>query len=181
MLPQIDGGASHPTRAVSRLQRSALEVTMAVIILAGILFVLAAIALAVFARGGAKEPVTTAGNIAPEVAPTTSLELDRKTRQLLIQRGFEIVRVDPDDGGGPGFVAEDRTPVSGQKVYARAFALEKGERVTAAMVQAALDAAHAEGLNKTILISSNGFTDEAILSARDTPAELIAGVDVLRT
>jgi restriction endonuclease len=146
---------------------------MGVIVLAGILFLFAVIALAVFARGGAKEPQTTAGMPAPVTPPASGAEMDRVARELLTSRGFKIVRVDPDDGGGPGFVAEDATPVTGQKVYARAFAMEIGQPVTAPMVQAALDASHAEGFNKTLLISPTGFSDEAILGARESAAELI--------
>ena len=136
--------------------------------LTSLLTLLALIAL-FFMRGGAREPVTHVG-ILPASARASPVE---RAEQLIAALGLEIVRRDPDEGTGPGFVADSRSAIDPQRVYVRAFNLPPEERVRAPDVVAAIDVAKSEGFNKTLLVSANGFTDEALLAADGSVAELI--------
>jgi hypothetical protein len=140
---------------------------MGILLLTSFLLVVALVAL-LFMRGGAGEPVTHAGPV--HASGLTAVE---RAEHLIRALGMQIVRRDPDEGTGPGFVADSRSRNNPQRVYVRAFDLPPEERVRAPEVIAAIDVAKSEGFNKTLLVSENGFTDEAVLAADDTVAELI--------
>ncbi len=128
--------------------------------------------LFLFLRGGAHEPTTApAGGVAHFATPERTV--GARAERLMQALALEIVRRDPDQGDGPSFVARTIEPTNRQEVYVRAFNLPEDERVRGPDVIATVDFAHAEGFNKAILVSPNGFTDEALLAARDTIAELI--------
>lgn len=147
---------------------------MGVFILAGFIAGLVIIAL-MFTRGGAKEPVSRVWPDDPRSTPaptSTRAELEELTRRAIAGWGLRIERFDPNDEKDSfGVLAADPTPITGGKVYVRAFA----NAVNEADVQAQLDAARDEGVSKLILISQLGFSDEAILAAQDTIAELVDG------
>jgi hypothetical protein len=140
---------------------------MGIILLTTLLTALAVVAL-LFMRGSAGEPVTHAGP--PHVPVRSAVE---RAEQLIHALGFQIDRRDPDEGTGPGFVAHSLSRTNPQRIYVRAFELPPDERVRAPDVIAAVDVAKSEGFNKMMLVSPTGFTDEAVLAADDTVAELI--------
>jgi hypothetical protein len=142
---------------------------MGILILTTILLVTGLAAL-MFLRGGAREPVTVTGP-APPVPSRRTME-DRAV-QLIGAMGLSIERRDGDERSGPGFVAVRNSDDRPERVYVQIFELPSGERVREPDVIAALDVARSEGFNKTLLLSANGFTDEAVLAAEGSIAELI--------
>jgi hypothetical protein len=148
---------------------------MGILLVTSILLLLLALPL-IFLRGGAREPVTAMGR--PTAIP--SAEIDLAAEQLVRALGLEIVRRDPDEGDGPAFVTANASPTNRQLIYVRAFHLPSGARVREPEVVAAIDFARSEGFHKTILISPNGFSDEALLAAEDSIAELIDDVALSR-
>jgi hypothetical protein len=138
---------------------------MGVLILASILVIIAIAAL-MFTRGGATEPVTSVG---PPAAPSLRANLSENTERALSVLGLAVERRE----ASATWIASN----ADNRVLVRAF--ENGP-VRGPDVQAAIDFARSEGVNKTILIATNGFTDEAILAARDTPTELLDSVDLER-
>ena len=148
---------------------------MGVLLVTCLLLLLLAVPL-IFLRGGAREPVTALAG--PTAIP--SAEIDLAAEQLVRALGLEVLRRDPDEGDGPAFVATNVSRDNRQLVYVRAFHLPAGERVREPDVVSAIDFARGEGFHKTILISPNGFTDEAQLAAEDSIAELIDDVSLAR-
>jgi hypothetical protein len=146
---------------------------MAALLLAGFILIFVLGALAVFARGGAGETVSTISRT--PVTTVDPVELEALTRRAIGRMGLQIDRTDPLESDGFGFLAIDPAPYGGGRVYVRTFARSSGERASEADIQRALDAAKDEAANKLILISPAGFTDDAILAARETIAELIDG------
>ncbi len=63
-------------------------------------------------------------------------------------------------------------PVVGQRLSLRLLPSD-AEPVGAAQVQAAADVARGEGLDKVILVSPAGFSDEALALAEGAPVELM--------
>src|SRR5688500_938114 len=144
---------------------------MATLILASVLALVLMIAL-MFSRGGAREPATAMGP-SPGRPRLDADQLAKRTEEFLRVRGFSIERREPADGRSTVYIAASAEPMVGGRVYVYTMSLDEPAR--AADVQSAIDAARGEGLNKAILISPSGFSDEAILSAADTPTELIDG------
>ena len=145
---------------------------MSALLLAGVLLLFVIAALALGARGGASEPASTAPR---KLLVTDIAELEDLTRRAISRMGLRIERVDPLESDGFGFLAVDSSPITGRRVYVRTIARTSGERAGAADIQAALDAAQDEGVNKLVLVSPTGFSDEAILSGQGTIAELLDG------
>jgi hypothetical protein len=148
---------------------------MGILLVTSILLLLLAVPL-IFLRGGARETASVIGR--PTAIP--SAEIDLAAEQLVRVLGLQIVRRDPDEGDGPAFVTTNVSPNNRQLIYVRAFHLPSGERVREPEVVSSIDFARSEGFHKTILISPNGFTDEALLAAEDTIAELIDDVALSR-
>ncbi len=143
---------------------------MGPLILAGFLFLVVVLLFAMFARGGPKEPEST---LPGQFVVRDRIELEDLTRRLIQRLGLRIERRDDSDGRGIGFLAIDPVPIVGQRIYVEMFALPQGERVTEAEVQAAIDAAKDDAVHKVVLVSPGGFSDEAILAARDSIVELL--------
>src|SRR5687767_8146986 len=113
---------------------------MGILLLTSLLIGLAIIAL-FFMRGGAHEPVTH-HEILPSSPRSSPVE---RAEQLISALDLEILRRDPDEGNGPGFVAQNRSQTNPQRFYVRAFDLPPEERVRAPDVVAAIDVARSEG------------------------------------
>jgi hypothetical protein len=172
---------------------------MGILILASILVTLAIVAL-LFARGGAKETATataarremfgaTAGRDLPEEPPLTrprnepSQAMIDKVNALVAALGLTVETPLEQDGHAAAYIAIGDALGNRQRVYVRAFDLALGQLVPAVEVSNALDFARSEGLHKTILVTTTSFSDEAILAASGTTAELIDGAklhDMLR-
>lgn len=152
---------------------------MGFLVIAAVVAVALLVALALYSKGGAKEPSTATG----PVRPTNPVQLEEEALRLISLLGLEIERSDRDERRGTVYRTIDRTPVTGQRVYVRTFALAPGELATASDVQSVLDEIKQDNFNRALLISPNGFSDEAILAADATSIELIdrAGLnDLLR-
>ena len=151
---------------------------MGVLLLTGFLAVVAVVAL-IFLRGGPREPMTSEPMPLPRTAARQevpgALSSGARAEQLVRALGLEIGRREADEGDGPAFVATEASSTNGQRIYVRVFDLPPGEHVRGPDVIAALDVARGEGFHKTLLISSNGFSDEAVLAAEGSIAELFDG------
>lgn len=148
---------------------------MGILVLTAVL-VLVFAGLMLFTRGGAKEVATAAGPRL-ETFPRPGIDdIGDVTERLMERLGLRVERREPDDGRGPGYVAETPDPITGGKVYVRAFRLAEGQTVQSQDVQAAILTARDEGMTKAILVAPNGFSDEARLAAEDTATELVDGV-----
>jgi hypothetical protein len=149
---------------------------MDTLLLAGVVVVALFLLLALFARGGATEPVTPRG-LPPEAAGIAKLtlpELASITTRLFNELGFAKVSQD-DFPNRCDLVMEDPTPITGQRVYIRAVQTPESGAVESAEVQAALDTARGGSLSKAIVVTTGPFSDEARLLSKDTALELIDG------
>ncbi len=149
---------------------------MDTLLLAGFVIIALFVLLALFARGGATEPLTPKG-LPPEAAGIAKLalpELASVTSRLFNELGFTKVSED-DFPDRCDLVMEDPTPITGQKVYIRAVLTPESGAVESAEVQAALDTARGENLSKAILVTTGPFSDEARLVSKETSLELIDG------
>jgi hypothetical protein len=149
---------------------------MDTLLLAGVIIVALFLLLALFARGGATEPVTPTG-LPPEAAGIAKLtlpELASITSRLFNELGFTKVSQN-DFSDRCDLVMHDPTPITGQRVYIRAVLTPESGAVESAHVQAALDTARGENLSKAIVVTTGLFSDEARLVSRDAALELIDG------
>jgi hypothetical protein len=149
---------------------------MDTLVLAGVIVVALFLLLALFARGGATEPVTPKGLPAEAagVAKLTLPELSSITSRLFNELGFTgVARNDFPDRCD--LRMEDPTPVTGQRVYIRILLTPESGAVESAQVQAALDTARGESLSKAVVVTTGPFSDEAQLVAKDAAVELIDG------
>lgn len=158
---------------------------MDTLVLAGVIVVALFLLLALFARGGATEPVTPKG-LPAEVANLSTLtlpELTSITSRLFNELGFSKVS-ENDFSDRADLVMENPTPITGQRVYIRALLKPESGAVESAQVQAAVDTARGEELSKAIVVTNGPFSDEARLLAKDTALELIDGAalgEMIRT
>ncbi len=149
---------------------------MDTLLLAGVVVVTLFLLLALFARGGATEPVTRSG-LPPEAAAIAKLtlpELASITSRLFNELGFAKTSQN-DFPDRTDLVMEDPTPITGQRVYIRAVLTPESGAVESAQVQAALDTARGENLSKAIVVTTGPFSDEARLVSKDAALELIDG------
>jgi hypothetical protein len=147
---------------------------MDTLLLAGVVVVALFLLLALFARGGATEPVTPSGvpAHAAGIAKLTLSELASITSRLFNELGFARTAQN-DFPDRVDLVMEDPTPITGQRVYIRAVLTPESGAVESAQVQAALDTARGENLSKAIVVTTGPFSDEARLVAKDAALELI--------
>lgn len=168
---------------------------MAILLLTSVL-VLALIAFLTFAKPGPKEAFTNSprrGTMAAGVHPNANPEypastrvpprrdlvaasVGEKTESLMKAMGLEVVQTIDEDGRSLGYIARgDVLAENPQKVYVRAFDRVLGDWIPGYEVAGAIEFARSEGFNRTILVSTSGFSDDAILAAQGTTAELIDG------
>jgi len=147
---------------------------MDTLLLAGVVVVALFLLLALFARGGATEPVTSSGvpAYAAGIAKLTLPELASITSRLFNELGFTKT-AQSDFPDRTDLVMEDPTPITGQRVYIRAVLTPESGAVESAQVQAALDTARGENLSKAIVVTTGPFSDEARLVSKDASLELI--------
>ena len=147
---------------------------MDTLLLAGVVVVALFLLLALFARGGATEPVTASGvpAYAAGIAKLTLPELASITSRLFNELGFTKT-AQSDFPDRTDLVMEDPTPITGQRVYIRAVLTPESGAVESAQVQAALDTARGENLSKAIVVTTGPFSDEARLVSKDASLELI--------
>ncbi len=150
--------------------------SMDTLVLAGVIVVALFLVLALFARGGATEPVTPKG-LPPEAAAVATLtlpELASITSRLFNELGFSKVSQD-DFEDRCDLVMQDPTPITGQRVYIRTLLRPESGAVESSQVQAAMDTARGENLSKAIVVTTGPFSDEARLLSQDAAVELIDG------
>jgi hypothetical protein len=147
---------------------------MDTLLLAGVVVLALFLLLALFARGGATEPVTPSGvpAYAAGIAKLTLPELASITSRLFNELGFTKT-AQSDFPDRTDLVMEDPTPIMGQRVYIRAVLTPESGAVESAQVQAALDTARGENLSKAIVVTTGPFSDEAHLVSKDASLELI--------
>ena len=149
---------------------------MDTLVLAGVIVVALFLVLALFARGGATEPLTPKG-LSPEAAAVTALtlpELASITSRLFNELGFSKLSQN-DFPDRCDLVMQDPAPITGQRVYIRTLLKPASGAVESAQVQAAVDTARGENLSKAIVVTTGPFSDEARLLSQDTAVELIDG------
>lgn len=139
---------------------------MIAVALAAVVAVILFFVLAIFAKGGAGEPVSVRRNQIPLGAGP----LPRRVQDWLTAGGFRIEHVETTVTGETDIVATDARPLLGQRLYLRMY--PDNVVVGATEVQAALDRIK-EGFNKGVLIARGGFSDEALSAAADSPIELL--------
>jgi hypothetical protein len=149
---------------------------MGSLLIAAVLVLALMLLLAMFAKGGPTETISTTG-LPPELAGMGALqlpELASVTDRLFTELGFSTLsrheRPDRVD-----LTMQDPTPVTGQTLYIRCILSPPDGAIQSAEVQAAMDAARGENLAKAVVVSSGIFSDEAQLVSRNAPLELIDG------
>jgi hypothetical protein len=148
------------------------------IFLGGLLFVVVFVFLAVFARGGPTETHRVGARSPDQVLSALSLdELSRVSTRILNEMGFRIIASTPTPTH-VDVIADDPTPITGQRVYVRILPAPPGGFVESVEVQAAMDAARGEGLSKAIVLSPAQFSEEARSTAMDVQLELIGGSEL---
>src|SRR5687768_2488447 len=105
---------------------------MSALLLAGVLLVFVIGALALFARGGAGEPMSTSPQ---KLVVTDNAELEDLTRRAISRMGLRVERMDPLESDGFGFLAIDSAPITGRRVYVRTISRTSGERAHVSDVQ----------------------------------------------
>lgn len=149
---------------------------MGPLLIAGVVLLLIFLSLALFARGGPTETISTPGlqEEAQGVARLTLEELGSVAGRLFNELGFTTTSTAPQPGRYD-LRMEDPTPVTGQRIYVRCVLRPEAGAVQSAEVQAALDTARHEQLAKAVVVSPATFSDEAQLVARGASVELIDG------
>jgi HJR/Mrr/RecB family endonuclease len=158
---------------------------MGSLFLAGLIALILFLMLAFFARGGPTETIRLKG-LPPEasgVAKLTLAELGSVTSRIFSELGFTLASQSffPDRCD---LIAEDPTPLTGQRAYIRCVLTPEAGAVQSAEVQAALDTARGEQLAKAVVVTNGPFSDEARLVSQDTSLELIDGAalaELIRT
>ncbi len=139
---------------------------MSPVILSLVVFIVLFVALALFARGGGTETVRV-------TEPRTRLPENLTTHapRVLSGLGLKVDKVEAREGMTEVWAHKDG-PVVGQRLAVWLLAPE-APPVGAAQVQAASDAARGLGLDKVVLVSPAGYSDEARQVAVDAPVELL--------
>ncbi|MGQ0507932.1 MAG: hypothetical protein ACT4TC_21730, partial [Myxococcaceae bacterium] len=116
-------------------------------LIAGAIVILLFLVLALFARGGPTETLSSTG-LPEDAAGVTRLslsELGSVTSRLFNELGFTTLGQEPRENRFD-LRLEDPTPVTGQKAYVRCVLRPDVGAVQSAEVQAALDTARGENL-----------------------------------
>ncbi len=154
---------------------------MGTLFVAAVAVVAVLLALAFFARGGATETPGTAlaprGEAAPLFAEMDAAAYAEFLRRLVSELGFEVLSCEAREER-VDVVAEDPTPITGQRAYVRGVLFPADGMVQSAEVQAALDNARGSGLGKAIVVTPALFSKEAELLARDASVDLIDGPEL---
>lgn len=150
---------------------------MAPLIIAGLIALLLFLLLALFARGGPTETISTTA-LPPQAAAVAKLtlpELGSVANRLFNELGFSTLSQTEFPNRCDLFL-EDATPVTGQKIYVRCVLTPEAGAVQSAEVQAALDTARGEQFAKAVVMTPGTFSNEARLVSGQTPVDLIDGV-----
>ena len=148
-----------------------------------VLALLAMVALA-FTRGGPTETpdARQAREEAAAGPPPDALSVEEFARllsRMFSEMGFAVSNV-VHQADHVDLLAEDDTPITGNRMYVRGFPYPSDGMIQSSEVQQTLDAARGEGLTKAVLVTPRGFSEEASAMARQTAVDLIDGVELER-
>lgn len=139
-----------------------------------VLFILALVLLALFARGGAVEPAPVPARPPEDLRSMSPEEIARQVAQVFGRRGYRVVSQAVKDGYGD-LLLEDRTPLTGQRIYVRTVRAPPEGAVESAEVQAAIDRVRGDQLGKAVVVTPGTFSDSARLLSTGVNVELIDG------
>jgi hypothetical protein len=146
------------------------------VLIAGVVLVVVFLSLALFARGGPTETIS-AGGLSESAQGVTALGLDELgsvVSRLFSELGFTAL----SSSAQPerfDLRMENPAEIVGQRIYVRCLLRPEAGAVQSAQVQAALDTARHEQLEKAVVVTTATFSDEAKLVAQGTSVELVDG------
>lgn len=154
---------------------------MGPIILAAVAVLAVFLVLAFFARGGPTETPGVGERHASDTAPLfqemTHDDFGVFVTKLVNELGFRVASAEVREGR-VDVIAEDPTPLTGQRIYFRGVLPPTEGMVQSAEVLAAIDNARGHGFGKAIVVTPSVFSDEAVLAARGAAADLIDGPEL---